>query len=165
MHDRYPSPGSVEWIGLTREKYAELESVQTAMARPHTGLDGDRHAASGRKGNKRQVTLIQAEHFPVMSALIGRPITPDMTRRNLVVRGINLYAMRFGRFRIGEVVLEGTGICAPCSRMEKILGEGGYNAMRGHGGICARVVEGGEITVGAQVAFVSGPAPVGKDAD
>ena len=163
MHTRFPRPGAVTWIGLTPQKRAPQQVVERVVAQPHTGLDGDRHAASGRKGNKRQVTLIQAEHFAVMSALAGREVTPGMTRRNIVVEGISLYALRFARFRVGPVLLQGTGICAPCSRMEENLGEGGYNAMRGMGGICAQVVEGGEIAVGDAVVFVDGEPPKGEE--
>ena len=163
MHASFPRAGAVTWIGLTPEKYADLESVSSVVARPDTGLDGDRHAASGRKGNKRQVTLIQAEHFATMGALLGKPVAPGEVRRNVVVEGISLYAMRFARFRVGDVLLQGTGICAPCSRMEKILGEGGYNAMRGHGGICAQVIEGGTIELGSDVVFVASDPPKGED--
>jgi MOSC domain-containing protein YiiM len=81
-------------------------------------------------------------------------IDPGLLRRNLVVSGINLLALQRAQFRIGSVVLEGTGPCHPCSRMEAALGPGGYNAMRGHGGITAKVITPGEIKVGDAVAFV-----------
>ncbi|MGB0967178.1 MAG: MOSC domain-containing protein [Halocynthiibacter sp.] len=71
-----------------------------------------------------------------------------MLRRNLLVSGINLSAMRNHQIKIGEVVVEITIPCAPCSRMEAILGHGGYNAMRGHGGWCARVITPGKIQIG-----------------
>jgi MOSC domain-containing protein YiiM len=54
--------------------------------------------------------------------------------------------------RLGEEVeIEITGPCAPCSRMEEALGEGGYNAVRGHGGWCATVVRLGRLSVGDRV--------------
>jgi MOSC domain-containing protein YiiM len=72
-------------------------------------------------------------------------------RRNLVVSGINPLALKGRRFRIGGAILEHTGECHPCSRMEEELGPGGYNAVRGHGGITARVLEGGAIRIGDAV--------------
>lgn len=55
------------------------------------------------------------------------------------------------------MLFEGTVLCEPCSRMEEVLGAGGYNAMRGHGGIIARVLEGGVIAVGDGVAYEKTP--------
>ena len=76
---------------------------------------------------------------------------PALLRRNVVVSGIPLIALKERRFRIGDVLLEGTDECDPCSRMEDALGPGGYNAMRGHGGLCARILEGGVFRIGDRV--------------
>jgi MOSC domain-containing protein YiiM len=43
--------------------------------------------------------------------------------------------------------------------MERALGEGGYNAMRGHGGIVAQVVRGGALRLGDLVDFAQAPEP------
>ena len=75
-------------------------------------------------------------------------------RRNLVVSGINLLALKNARLQVGEAVLEIVGPCQPCSRMEEEIGPGGYAAMRGHGGMTARVLEGGVIRVGDAVSAV-----------
>ncbi len=143
-----PQVGKLEWIGLRPAQRAAVQVVASVRAEAGRGLIGDRYAES--PGSKRQVTLIQAEHLPVVARLSGHAaIPPEWLRRNLVVSGINLLALKDLPFRIGAVLLEGTGLCHPCSRMEEVLGPGGYNAMRGHGGITARVLESGELHVGA----------------
>jgi MOSC domain-containing protein YiiM len=107
------------------------------------------------------VTLVQAEHLPVIAAFLGRAnVDPGLLRRNVVVSGINLVAVRSLfqeqeiRMVIGDtVVLAMTGPCDPCSRMEAALGAGGWNAMRGHGGMTARIEVGGAFGVGDTVAI------------
>lgn len=142
--------GRLDWIGLAPARRAALVAVTEAVVRVGTGLDGDHHSPTGR--GKRQVTLIQAEHLQVIGALLGREsVAPELLRRNLVISGINLLALKDRQFHIGEVLLEGTGQCHPCSRMEEAFGPGGYNAVRGHGGITARVLEGGTIRLGDAV--------------
>jgi len=69
-------------------------------------------------------------------------------RRNLVVSGINIASLKDKHFRLGSTELAGTGFCHPCSRMEENLGRGGYNAVRGHGGITAKVIQGGRVNKG-----------------
>jgi len=150
-----PQVGKLEWIGVRPAQRAPVQAVESVHAEAGRGLIGDRYAES--PGTKRQVTLLQAEHLPVIAALAGHVTTPPAwLRRNLVVSGINLLALKDRPFRIGAVRLEGTGLCQPCSRMEEVLGPGGYNAMRGHGGITARVLNGGRLCVGDRVAHDPG---------
>ncbi len=147
-----PQSGKVEWIGIRPEKKAPLTEVEAVKATTENGLEGDHY--HGKSGN-RQVTLIQAEHLEGVARMLGKAaVAPQLTRRNIVVSGINLLALHNTRFRIGSAVLQGTGYCHPCSRMEENLGAGGYNAMRGHGGVTARVIEGGDISRGDEVRMV-----------
>lgn len=143
-----PQVGRVDWIGLRSARDKPMREVEAADAVTEAGLRGDRYAGGS---GKRGITLIQAEHLPAIAALAGRPIVPALLRRNVVVSGIPLIALKGRQFRIGDVVLQGTDPCDPCSRMETALGDGGYNAMRGHGGLCARIVAGGTLRIGDQV--------------
>jgi MOSC domain-containing protein YiiM len=143
-------PGRVVWIGLRPARRAAMLVVEEAGFDPEQGLIGDHY--SSRTGGARHVTLIQAEHLSAIASHLGRDaLAPELLRRNIVVAGINLAALKGRRFRLGSAVLEATGECHPCSRMEQILGPGGYNAVRGHGGITARIVEGGEVAGGDAV--------------
>ncbi|MFH6598998.1 MOSC domain-containing protein [Ectopseudomonas khazarica] len=140
-----PQSGRVRWIGVrpkAREAMLEVEAVE---ARREAGLTGD-HSRPGPR-NARQVTLIQWEHLAVVAALLGRdtPLPPDELRRNIAVAGINLFSLKGRCFRIGQALLQTTGWCQPCARLEEHLGRGTFQAMRGHGGITARVIEGGII--------------------
>jgi MOSC domain-containing protein YiiM len=147
----FPRPGRLTWIVLRPARRAPVQAVAAVAVAAGRGLMGDHYA--GRPDGKRQVTLLQAEHLPVIAALTGAgtDLDPARLRRNLVIAGINLLALKDRPFRIGPVVLEGSGPAPPCSRMEEALGPGGYNAMRGHGGITARVLTGGSIRIGDAV--------------
>ncbi|MBT5018736.1 MAG: MOSC domain-containing protein [Planctomicrobium sp.] len=152
--DDVPQIGRLEWIGLSTERRSIIQPVSEVEVRVDHGLSGDHHSEH-KVGGKRQVTMIQKEHLPVVAQLIEREeVTPDLLRRNLMISGINLKSLKKSRFRIGEVIFEGTGNCAPCSLMERNLGKGGYQAMRGHGGITTKVLSGGTIHVGDEVVFL-----------
>ena len=150
LQNQIPYPGKVEWIGLRPRRDAPMiEPVQTT-ASVGKGLLGDRFRAT--TSGKRQVTLIQAEHLAVIAEILHRDVVdPTSLRRNIVVSGINLLGLKEKLFLVGNAVMEMTGLCHPCSKMEVLLGRGGYNAMRGHGGITAKVVREGIIRVGDSV--------------
>lgn len=144
-----PRPGQVRWIGLRPARDVAMVDVARVEAVAGKGLVGDRYTSGS---GKRGITLIQAEHLPAIAALSGHEtVVPALLRRNVVVSGIPLVALKGRRFRIGQALFEGTDDCDPCSRMEAALGPGGYNAMRGHGGLCARILESGLIAVGDPV--------------
>lgn len=139
-------------MGIRTERRAPVTVVPSVDVSDTNGLLGDHY--SGQSGS-RHVTLIQAEHLPVVAALTGRAtLDPALVRRNIVVSGLNLLALKDQQIQIGDVVLMITGQCHPCSKMESTLGPGGYNAMRGHGGMTARVLKGGTIQVGDEVAVL-----------
>lgn len=153
-----PQIGRVEWIGVRPGRAEPMVVVDEAVAIAARGLAGDR-AVTGRVGGTRQITLVQAEHLPVVAALVGRAVVaPEQLRRNVVVAGINLVALVRLRFAIGdEVILVGTGPCAPCSKLDTLVGPGGFQAARGHGGITAKIERGGRLRRG-DVVRVLGPA-------
>jgi len=102
------------------------------------------------------MTLIQAGHLPVIARLARHAsISPEWLRRNLLISGINLVAHKDRPFRIGTELVVGTGLCHACSRREVVLAPGGYNALCGHGGIPARVLESTERRVGDVVIMPS----------
>ena len=152
--------GKVEAIVVRAASRAPARSIDATEALAGIGLRDDRLGKRGEAElSTRQVTLIQAEHLPVIAQLArSTSVDPVRLRRNLVVSGINLIALRGRRIRVGDALLEIVGPCQPCSRMEEAIGEGGYAAMRGHGGMTARILQGGAIRVGDPVR-AGGDAP------
>ena len=142
------SPGTLTWIGLRSERRGQVTPGERARAVATKGLEGD-HRMAKTPGSARQVTLISEEFMQQIAHFTGlSTIDPVLLRRNLVVSGINLNALRHQRFQIGEAVFEATALCHPCSRMDAALGKGGVAAMIGHGGLCAKILSTGYITVG-----------------
>jgi MOSC domain-containing protein YiiM len=160
-----PQTGRVRWIGVRPQSRSQMIELDAVEARLEAGLTGD-HTRPGVR-NARQVTLIQWEHLAVINSLMGRPedkpVLPNDLRRNLVISGINLFSLKGRRFRIGQAIFETTGWCQPCARLENNLGPGTFQAVRGHGGITARVLQSGIIrlddTVSVEPIPASGYAP------
>lgn len=155
--DRYAkdlAPGRVEWIGLRPRRREPLQAVSETVALAELGLKGD-HRTGKTPGSGRQVTLISREFIAQIELFTGlEGIDPATLRRNIVVSGINLNALRRQRFRVGDALFEATQLCHPCARMEEALGAGGVAAMLGHGGLCAKIIEGGAVRLGDTITAV-----------
>lgn len=155
IKNNFASVGNVEWIGLrvfSDNKYPDKQilHVKSVEALKNHGLVGDK--AGQKAGGKRQVSLIQFEHLPVIAALLKKKnIDPAVLRRNIVVSGINLATLKNMQIKIQDTIIEITGNCAPCTKMEQVLGHGGFNAMRNHGGVTGKIIQGGLISLGDEV--------------
>lgn len=136
-------PGVVEWIGVRPIRRGPVSVVDSEVLDTQAGVVGD-HYSNPKRGT-RHVTLIQSEDIAAIASYLDQKVMPEQIRRNIVIRGLNLLALKDKPFRLGGALLEMTGECHPCSRMEETFGTGGYNAVRGHGGITARVLEGGMV--------------------
>lgn len=142
------APGTLQWIGVRSERRSPLIELDRVLAIAGAGLEGD-HRTGKTPGSGRQVTLISSEFIAQIQHFTGLlTLHPGQLRRNLVVSGVNLNALRYQRFEIGDALFEANALCHPCSRMETALGKGGVAAMLGHGGLCCKVIRSGTIALG-----------------
>ena len=139
---------TIEWIGVRPRRREPLVAVTDAEAVADLGLRGD-HRMTKTPGSGRQVTVISREFVSQIEQHLGKSdLDPAVLRRNIVVSGINLNALRRQQFWFGEALFEATQLCHPCARMEAELGPGGVVAMMGYGGLCAKVLQTGQIAIG-----------------
>jgi MOSC domain-containing protein YiiM len=155
-HDR--SSGVVEAIHIAPAAGEPMRAVDVARARAGVGLDGDRYA-SGRGHYddarvSRDLTLVQAEMTEALAREHGIELAPGETRRNITTRGIHLNALLGRRFRVGEVLCEGTRLCEPCQYLADLLGKQLVGPLVHRGGLRADILNDGYIRRGDGVQLV-----------
>lgn len=129
---------------------AAMEVIDRATITPERGVEGDckgRFKPGGR--NRRQVTLIERRDWETATAALGVDLPWSDRRANILVDGIDLPQLPGTVLRIGDVRLVVMVECDPCHRMDA-LAPGLQQALRDdwRGGVCTRVLTGGEIAVG-----------------
>ena len=148
-------PGFVEGIYVTREADVPVERVEEVAAIEGCGLAGDRYCLGtghwSRFGRVCQVTLIAAEDLDVIERETGIRVRDGEHRRNVVLRGVNLGDLHRRRFRIGGATLEYVGPRSVCRYIERLTEPGMTQALKGRGGICAKVIENGTVRVGDEI--------------
>ncbi len=143
--------GVITSITLRPVKGGALNRVSVAELTTDEGLLGDHY--SGKSGN-RQVTLILTEQLETIARNLKlESIDHDQSRRNLLISGLNSSSFSKGmKIAIGsDAVVEITGDCRPCDRMNQTIGPGALDAMKGLGGYTARVLKGGTFRTGDSV--------------
>lgn len=140
-------------IHRVAERNGPAEALEQAVVRTGYGIEGDWRS---RERTSRQVTLIEEEALHAAERTLGVPVLPGTSRRQVVVRGVSLNPTLGKTLQIGDLVLEVTELCDPCSNMERTIGPGGQAALGDRGGICARVVRGGVLRIGDPVRVAEG---------
>lgn len=156
-HDRV---GSVTHVHVAQGTGGEPRSRESVDAVAGRGLRGDRYFDGDGLYNERDdlepsdVTLIEAEALEAAAEEYGVDLAPGAHRRNVTTRGVALNHLVGRRFRVGEAVLEGTGLCEPCGYMQSLADQPDAAAALTHrGGLDARIVESGVISVGDDVVW------------
>jgi len=135
--------GRVVSIHLVSRRHGPATALDVAQFVADYGLTGDFRS---RKGRGRQITIVEAETLEHVAARLGIEAVPaGASRRQVVVRGIDLNAALGKLLRMGDVLVGVEAPCDPCSNMEVKIGPGARQAMLNRGGVCGRVLEGGAI--------------------
>jgi MOSC domain-containing protein YiiM len=141
--------GVVEGIFVTGEGSAKMERVEEVTTVEGCGIAGDRYCEGTgfwtRYGDVCQVTLIEAEDLDYIEGELGIRVKDGQHRRNIITRGIRLGDLRRKRFRVGEALLEFDRSRPPCRHVQDLSEPGMTRALKGRGGICARVIRAGRI--------------------
>jgi len=147
--------GTVVALHLYLGHREPMRSVAQAAFVAGHGIQGDRHASANGHGQKRQVLLMDIE------TLTTHGLQPGQLRENVTTQGIDLAAIPAGsRLALGGTILEITGGCTPCYRMDE-LRDGLRHQLEERRGILARVVTSGAVRFGDTVQPPM-PASAGK---
>ena len=143
-------PGRLIGIARKDRPLVAMETVDHVAVGIETGIAGDyRGARRPGKADHRQISIMAAEDWTAALSELGRPVSWEQRRANLLVEGIDLPREAGARLRIGAALVEITGECDPCRRMDAVA-DGLRRALtpEWRGGRVARVIEGGEIAIG-----------------
>ncbi len=140
--------GIVKSLGIAPAKEQAMNSVDVLELITGQGIKGDRHLRTDGSRSKRQVLLMDIETLEEFN-LYERDI-----KENITVQGVNFSLIESGDIvSIGkDVILEITGECEPCSRMDE-LRLGLKDAIDGRRGVLAYVKSGGAINSGDSIKF------------
>ena len=109
------------------------------------GLVGDRFF-NFKDDYKGQITFFSAEVFDdVCQQLAVNGKSAGVTRRNVITRGVDLNALIGNRFTVQGVEFEGVCECSPCQWMDGAIAPGAEAALRGRGGLRARILTNGKL--------------------
>lgn len=146
------SAGRLEAIWRKRAHRGVMDAVQEATLVAGQGVEG-----SVGRSTRRQVTVLDADHWARVIAGLGVDLDPVVRRANLLVSGIPLADTRGRVLRIGATLVRIGGETTPCERMEEACpGLQAALVPAWGGGAFGQVLEGGIIRVGDEARWEDG---------
>lgn len=148
--------GTIEGLHYVPRSFLPMRNAESLNLVAGTGVEGDRYSTesgfySDRPEEGRQVTLFEAETLEALARDHQVTLLPGDHRRNVTTRGVALNHLVGRRFRIGEVVLEGTRLSTPCRHIEQITGLEIFDLLINRSGLHARILQGGRISLGQTI--------------
>lgn len=144
--------GIVEEIFVTTQGSAAMQRVDEVKTIEGCGIQGDRYCEGTgfwtQYGDVCQITFVAAEDLDFIESELDIRVKDGEHRRNVVVRDVDLLSLRGKRFRVGEATLEYDRSRPPCKHVQDLTEPGMTRALKGRGGICARVISAGAIRAG-----------------
>lgn len=148
--------GKVTNIFISAAQGARCISLSEVKAIAGKGLDGDRYCLSinDPMGNHNAVTLQSEEAITDCNIDLESTFLPEDFRRNIITRGIDLNSLVGRNFRIADVLLQGFELCHPCKYLTNLLQKDVLRGLCNRGGLRARILQSGTISIGDSVAIV-----------
>jgi MOSC domain-containing protein YiiM len=143
--------GQVEAIFLAPNHGEPPSEVPSAVAQPGRGLEGDRYFNSPDAGD---ITLIEAEAIERLRAEHGLDLGHGESRRQVLVRGVDLSTFVGRRFRVGQVECRGDERCEPCQHLAGLVESPAVLIGLVHTGLRASIITDGTIRPGDEVELV-----------
>src|SRR5438046_2646215 len=127
----------------------EVPSIECVAGR---GIRGDRYF-DFKDDYKGQVTFFSLEVFDELcNALNMQGIPPSAVRRNVFTRDVDLNALIGQDFEVEGVRFHGTEESRPCDWMNRAIGPGAEELLKGRGGLRAKILTDGTLRSTTRVA-------------
>jgi len=131
-HDRSPGQHTI----------IEVKQVECVAGK---GLVGDRYFGE-KPGSKGQITFFALEVHRQLCKQFAQPDTPpSVYRRNVITEGLDLNALIGKEFELQGIRFLGTEECRPCYWMDQAVAPGAEDAMKGQGGLRAKILTDGTL--------------------
>jgi len=122
----------------------EMREIECVAGR---GIKGDRFF-DFKDDYKGQITFFSSEIFDEICNQLGATgKSAGTVRRNVITRGVDLNALIGKPFELQGVQFEGVCECSPCHWMNTAIAPGAETALRGRGGLRARILTDGKLRV------------------